>query len=512
MNKKVSEDLESAKHTSYWISTTPAVSYKSELPKETFDVAIVGGGIVGIALAYFLNKSGKKVIVVEAEKILEGVTGFTTAKITSLHTLIYDYLINKFGKKTAKLYADAQQSAIEEIALLVKELKIDCDFIRAQAYTYTEKDDQLDQIKREAEAAKSLGLPAVFTRETDLPYLIKGAVRFDNQAHFHPRKFLLALAKEINNNGSLIIDEVRVKDVKEGEPSEVITEKGVIKARDVVIATNYPILDRGLYFTRLTPKRSYVLGVYIEGPVPKGMYITIDDPLFSLRPQPTDKGDMLIVTGFNHQTGHGENSINYFEELAKITRTKFKLKSIAFIWATHDNDTVDRIPYIGKYLPFSEYLFVATGFAGWGMTNGITSAKVLHDLIMGKKNAWSEVFNPARRGQLKDIKQFVSQNIHAGKKFVNGRLLKEYSHEINQIKDNEGKVIELEGQKVAVYKDEKGKTSAVSAVCRHLGCIVNFNNTEKSWDCPCHGSRYDVNGKILHDPTVKPLPKIEDRD
>ncbi len=507
MNKKVNKDLETAKRISYWISTTPTLNYKSELPKKTFDVAIVGGGIVGITLAYFLTKSGKKVIVVEANKILEGVTGFTTAKITSLHTLIYDYLINKFDKKTAKLYADAQQSAIDEIASLVKNLQIDCDFVRAPAYTYTEDQNQLDRIKKEVQAAKSLGLPASFTKETELPYRVKGAVRFDNQAHFHPRKFLLALARAINKNRSLIVDEVRVKDVKEGEPSDVITEKGVIKAHDVVIATNYPILDRGLYFTRLTPKRSYVLGVYIEGRIPKGMYINIDNPLFSLRPQPTDKGEMLIVTGFDYQTGRGDNNINYYEELAKITQAKFKLKSIAYNWATQDNDTVDRVPYIGKYLPYSKHLFVATGFAGWGMTNGVASARILHDTIIGKKNTWTEIFNPARSGQLKEIKQFVSQNIDSSKKFVTGRLLAKYPTEINKIKENEGKVIELDGRKIAAYKDKNGKISAVSAVCQHWGCIVNFNNTEKSWDCPCHGSRYDTTGEILHDPTVKPLPK-----
>lgn len=493
---------------SYWLSTTSKKQFPSSIPSETFDVAIVGGGIVGIVLASYLTQSQKKVIVLEAGKILQGVTGHTTAKVTSLHTLIYHHLINHLGKENAKIYADAQQSSLEAIAQMITRLEINADFIRAGAYTYTTDQNRLQEIEKEVEAAQALGLPATFTTKTELPFAIKGAIRFDHQAHFHPLKLLYALAQELIHSHSSIVEGVRVVDVEEGETCIVATNKGNLKARNVVIATNYPILDRGGFHTRLTPYRSYVLGAYLKEKVLEGMYISIDQPLYSLRPQPTEKGDLLIITGFEHITGQGEKE-DYFDALAQIMKKHFKIKSIAYRWATHDNHTIDNLPYVGKYLPTSKHLYVATGFAGWGMTNGVAAARLLYDQILGITNPYAKVVDPHRTEQLKAAKQFITQNVGVGQEFIKGKLKKDKPQSLDSLKPGDGTVIDHQGQKVAVFKNAQGKLSSVSAVCQHLGCIVNFNSTEKSWDCPCHGSRYDTQGNILHAPTVKPLPKVK---
>lgn len=301
---------------SFWIATTKKTFYPSLLKNLKVDVAIIGGGIAGITSAYLLKKAGKKVAVIESRKIVEGVTGYTTAKITSLHDIIYKYLIDSFGKENAYLYGKGQEEALKLITTLVKEQKIDCDFVRSSAYTYTQKEQYLKDIQKEVEAAQSLRLPASFVKDTDLPFPILGAVKFSNQAYFHPRKYLLALAKLVDGKGSFIFENTKALDVKDLSPCEIITDKGIIKAKDVIVATHYPIVNKGMpYVPKLTPKRSYVLALKIKRKVPEGMFITLETPFFSIRPQNSEKGDILIITGNEHVTGKNNNTIRCYLEL-----------------------------------------------------------------------------------------------------------------------------------------------------------------------------------------------------
>ncbi|MGI5827579.1 MAG: FAD-dependent oxidoreductase [Patescibacteria group bacterium] len=498
------EDL-SGKHISYWLDTTPETSYPTLEENIEADVAIVGGGIAGLTTAYLLKNSGKTVAVVEAGKISAGVTGNTTAKITSQHRFIYSQLSRQFGNKIAQIYGESQQTALELIASLIQTEKINCDFKRAKAYIYTETKSNLEEIKEEAKIAQSLGLPAFFTSVLDLPYPVKGAVGFKNQAYFHPRKYLLHLAKLISGNGSYIFENSQVFDIDENSSINVQTQKGKIKAKDVVIATHYPILNKGGYFTRLVPLRSYALGVYVENKNPEGMYIDYSEPLFSVRPQLTQKGEMLIITGFEHKTGHEPNTMRCYKELYKLTQDRFNDPSISYYWSTQDNYTPDHIPFIGRYTPFSKHLFLATGFEGWGMTNGTLSGMILSDLILKRDNPWVDLYNPSRGTQLKEIANLAKQNIHVAQTFIKDRYLKNTKEGSENLKNGTGEVREVNGEKVAVYKDEEGTIHTVSAVCTHLGCIVNFNNAEKTWDCPCHGSRFDYKGNIVHSPAVKKL-------
>lgn len=411
---------------SFWIATTEETNYKVLSKNIEVDVAILGGGITGITAGLLLKEKGKKVVIIEARKIIKGVTGHTTAKVTSLHDVIYKYLIDNFGKEGALMYGSGQEKAIELIASLVKEKNIDCDFVRASAFTYTQKEEYLKNIEEEVGAAKNLDLPASFVKETDLPFPILGAVSFSNQAHFHPRKYLLALAKLIQGQGSFIFEETRALDVKEnGNIYQVITDKGVIKAKDVIVATHYPVINKGRpYVSKLTPKRSYVLEVKIKGEIPKGMFISLEQPFFSVRPQRSKKGEVLIITGDEHKTGQDDNTIGCYLELEKMVRERFEVESIDYRWSTQDNYTIDRVPYIGRYTKNSKHLFVATGFGGWGMTNGTLAAMILSDMLLEKENPFSDFFDLEGRDNLKSAKNFLITNIDNAKQFVKGRFKK----------------------------------------------------------------------------------------
>lgn len=280
------------KPISFWIDSTPKTSYPSLENSLSVDVAIVGAGIVGLTAATLLKRAGKTVAVIESREIVTGVSGHTTAKITSLHQLIYADLIKQIGEEKARLYAESNQAAIEWVAQLVTEEQIDCDFSRKSAYTFAELDDELDQIKDEVEAALKLGLLATFVQETSLPFAIAGAIKLDNQAQFHVRKYLLHLAKNIPNNGSHLFENTRVEKVEEKDNlCQVFTDRGIINAQDVIVATNIPILDQGLFFAKTHPKRSYIIGANIDpAKAPQGMYIGSGKHSHSIRTTPYEGG------------------------------------------------------------------------------------------------------------------------------------------------------------------------------------------------------------------------------
>ena len=499
----------SGKPESYWIATTSKGTDFPKLEKEVeVDVAIVGGGMAGITAAYLLKQEGKKVALIEADKIGHGVTGNTSAKITSLHTLIYKYLIDHFGKEGAKQYAKAQESAIARIMEIIETEKINCDFVKADAYTYTGTKENISKLKEEAQVAKNLGLPASYTDIVPLPYPAYGAVKFTNQAHFHPLKYLMKLVEKIPGKGSYIFENTRIQDIKKGSPAEIIAlDNKKIKAKYVIVTTNYPILNDGLYYARLTPSRSYVIAARISEHIPKGMFINIEEPLYSLRPQITEDAQCLIVTGFEHVTGQEEDTARYYVELEKMTRARFAVESVDFHWSTQDPVTIDGVPFIGKYTPDSENIFVATGFGGWGMTNGTAAAMILSDMILKRRNSWAPVFDPARYEQLKSVTNLLSQNVKVMENFVKGRFSGN-EEDVNKLDKGDGKVFQIGKNKVAVYKDDAGNLHKVSAVCTHMGCVLHFNNAEASWDCPCHGSRFSTEGEVFHGPAIDPLKKI----
>jgi glycine/D-amino acid oxidase-like deaminating enzyme/nitrite reductase/ring-hydroxylating ferredoxin subunit len=494
--------------TSLWLATTPRTEFPSLVNDAAVDVAIVGGGIAGLTAATWLKKGGRTVAVIEAGRILEGVTGYTTAKVTSQHTLIYDYLLRQFGKEKAKAYAAANQAAIEQIAAWVDEKNIDCDFVRTEAYTYTEIPKEIDSVQKEVEAASELGLPASFTLEVPLPFKVEAAIRFDNQAKFHPRKYLLALAEGIPGDGSHIFENTRVLDIADGTPCTLGTDRATVTARDVIVTSHFPIYDKAYFFARMAPHRSYVLALRIDAAAPTGLFISSNEPFHSLRSHPTEDGELLFVGGEGHKTGQGGDTVARYQRLEAWARERFPVLSVEYRWSTQDNRTFDRVPYVGLAAQEAKHLYVATGFGGWGMTNGTAAGQLLSDLILGRENPAAGVYDP-NRFKLSSAPKLIRENMNVAARFIGDRLT---GADAKNLAPGSGDIVDTGQGKVAMYRDDDGVMHALSATCTHMGCLVDWNPAEKSWDCPCHGSRFSTDGKVLHGPALKDLTPVSRTD
>jgi glycine/D-amino acid oxidase-like deaminating enzyme len=390
---------------SLWLATSPETDYPPLSGGLSADVAVLGGGIVGITAALLLRNAGLKVALVESNRIAQGVSGHTAGKITSLHQTIYSHLISAFGTEKARLYGEANQTAIETIAAWVQAKKIDCDFVRKLAYTYAESPEALEMVEQEVRSAQVLGLPASFADKLPLPFQTLGAVCFSSQAQFHPRKYLLSLALSFVNDGGLIFEKTRALDIAEGEPCQVVTDRGTLKAKDIIISSHFPFYDRtGFYASHLFPQRTYMLAVQTNQPFPDGMFIGSNDWGHSLRSQPEAGTDLVLIGGEDHPVEQISN-INHHQEMAKFAYEMFGSPDIKYRWAGSYNNTFDRVPYIGKLTSKTEHLFVATGFGGWGMTNGTVAGILLRDLVLRRPNPWSTVYDPARLERHENVDQ-----------------------------------------------------------------------------------------------------------
>ncbi|MFI1206801.1 FAD-dependent oxidoreductase [Streptomyces sp. NPDC020802] len=497
-----------ADQTSYWIETAPPGTLHAPLAADlTVDVAVVGGGIAGLSTARELARTGRTVAVLEADRIATGVTGHTTAKLSALHTLVYEGLRRTRGAEAAKLYARSQSEAIRHAAAIVDELSIDCDWEDTEAFTYTQDPERAGELKAEADAARAAGLPADYVTGTDLPFPVVGAVRVSEQAQFHPRKYLLALADDLLRHGGTIHEHTRVIGLKEGEPCRLTTEAGpTVTAKDVVVATHYPVFDRALLFTRLSPRRELVLTAPVAAELaPHGMYITPEHGTRSLRTAPyTDGQRLLIVTG-EHFTPGTTDVEERFARLADWATEHFGTLTFTHRWATQDNDSTDSVPLVGPFHVGSRHTYVATGFGGWGMSGGIMAGRLLSDLIAGRNPPWSELYDPRRvRTAVREAPAFLKHQAQVARHFVGDRL-PPTSGSVDDLAPGDGALVRIDGWRCAAYRDEGGELHAVSARCTHLGCLVAFNRAERAWECPCHGSRFDPDGRILQGPATQPL-------
>ena len=494
---------------SYWIASTPATGYAPAPDELDADVAVLGGGIAGLNAAAALLDQGRTVVVVEAARILEGVTGNTTAKVTASHGQIYGHLEQKFGAEQARLYADSQQAAIEHVARVVETEGVDCDFVRTESYIYSEDPAETEALEKEVEAATRAGLPVSLVNDTPLPYDVAAAIRYENQARFHPRKYLLHVAESIVRRGGTILEETVALDVDEGDPCVVTTSRGVIRARDVVVATHIPFLDRGLFFARQFPMRDYVVAGRLDTPL-DGMYLSTESPTHSIRVTEDGDGLLLIVGGEGHTTGREEDGDRRYERLADWTRERFGVTEVTHRWSTQDYTSLDRVPYVGRFHAGAKRLWVATAFGAWGMTNGVMSGLLLADLITGRENPWADLYDPARVGPpTTSVPKFVKENVAVAKHLVGGYLSPGDVGSADELAPGQAAVIRHGLTKHATYRDDDGTLHEVSARCTHLGCVVGWNAGERTWDCPCHGSRFDVDGNVLQGPAVKPLERVQ---
>jgi len=493
---------------SYWIDSAPApLAGAPALPPDV-DVAVLGAGIAGLTTAYLLANRGRSVAVIEARELAAGTTGHTTAKITAQHGLIYDRLRRRFGADRARWYGDSQLAALDWLAGEVRSTGIACDWEERDSFVYTTAAADMEALRSEAETAAKLGLPADVTTEVGLPFEVAGAVRFTGQAQFHPRKWLLGLADRIAAAGGSLHPGVRATGLNEGDPCRVETTAGALVARDVVVATHYPIFNRGGYFARLAPVRDLV----VAGPVaaesaPPAMYIA-NDTHHSIRTAPLPDGRRLLVVGGEHyRTGAASDVTRRYGALAGWARDRLGLTEVSYRWSAHDMSTVDGMPYIGKYHPFARHVWVAAGFGAWGMTNGTLAGLILADLITGTRNRWASLYDPDRFGGAAWV-GLLRDNAAVAKHFVGDHVGSLGGPDLDELAPGRATVVWRGARPVAVHRAEDGTLSAVSARCTHLGCLVRWNDAERSWDCPCHGSRFERDGAVIQGPATSPLAQV----
>lgn len=476
--------MEHIMQTSLWRDTI-AITKRAPLNRNVkTDVAIIGGGLAGILTAHFLEQAGRKCIVLEAERIGSGQTGNTTAKVTSQHGLIYNKLIESVGKEKAQQYADANQEAVERYRILIRKYGIDCDWQERASYLYAMREGK--SLRDEYKAAVELNLPAALTEKTELPFKVTAALRFTGQASFHPLKFLQRMAEKIT-----VYEETKVL---RAEPHLLVTDRGNVQAEQIVFAGHYPFqLRPGYYFLRMHQERSYVLGLSNVLPL-AGMYLGVEEDGLSFR----QSGNILLLGGGSHRTGDGELG-NPYDYLYHKAEQYFPHGRILYQWSAQDCMPLDGIPYIGQFGKKTEGWFVATGFQKWGMTTSMVAAMILTDLMCGRKNAYADVFSPQRANLLASAKTFLEEGKYAVVNLAKERFT--FPKEtLEDICPGTGGVVEYRGKKAGVYKTETGELFIVSLKCPHLGCQLAWNPAEKSWDCPCHGSRYDYKGNLLDGP------------
>lgn len=469
---------------SIWRQTAKRQIPSTRLDRKEAEVVVIGAGMVGILAAWFLKEKGKDVIVLEAKEAGSGQTENTTAKITSQHGLIYNKLICNHGMEFAGLYAKANEEAIHSYKELVEKEHISCEFQEKPAYLYTGED--IHSLLIEADAARNFGIKASLLTETELPFPVEGALCFEHQAQFHPLKFLYALAEKLP-----LYEHTKVLKV---EGMTVETEQGNIKAENIVFAVHYPFINRpGYYFMRMHQERSYAIAV--EGAARlNGMYYGIDPGGLSFR----NYGDLLIVGGQGHRTGENPYGGQYENLLGETKKIWTGIQEKAR-WSAQDCVTLDDIPYIGSFSKTIPNWYVATGFRKWGMTGAMVAAKLLTDKILKKENEYQEIYSPQRKLISQSRKNFAYDSMYSAVHLAK-RSFKSAKEKLEALKPGHGGIIEYEGKKKGAYKTEDGRVFLVDVKCPHLGCQLEWNPEEKTWDCPCHGSRFDYQGNLINNP------------
>lgn len=498
------------------------------MPRDaTADVAIIGGGLTGVLTAYMLKSNGVDAIVLEANRIGSGMTGHTTAKVTSQHNLIYHRLIKEFGDEKAAQYAKANEWAIDCYRRLIDKKGIQCDWQEQPAYLYTLEDEHVAILKEEAQAAASLGIAATYLEGPDhvpltngLPFPIRAALRFDHQAMFHPLKFLHAIAEEVQ-----IYEQTRVLNIdyeeETGHPepkSLLTTSRGTVEAKHVVFACHFPFVNvPGYYFARMHQERSYLVAYRGAGDV-GGMYKGIDQKGYSFR----NHGEYLLVGGAGHRTGENQDG-GCYAGLRKATQKWYPDAQEAYAWSAQDCISLDAVPYIGRYAERRPTWYVGTGYRKWGMTHSMVSAGILSAIIAKRplqpgissffdlNQEELSIYHP-HRFRMPVSGEYFRKDVKTIGKALLRELLKMPDEKLDEVELGHGGTVDFLGEKVGVYRSPEGQTFLVSTRCPHLGCELAWNPEELTWDCPCHGSRFDYRGNLVSGPATTDLDKPDQEE
>lgn len=508
--------------TSYWIDNTPAPRFSALKGDIAVDVLVIGAGITGITAAYLLKRAGLNVALVERDRCLSGDTSYTTAHVTCVTDTLLTELVKNFGEDHAQAVWDAQLAAMDMIDRIVWREQIKCQFDWVPAYLFnpsaaTGRPDQVRNgvdLKKEADLATQLGFDAKYMDA--VPVVNAPGVRYDNQAKFHPRKYLIALLRLLSSGkGCQVFEHTNVEEI-EGTPITATTSDGArIHCGHVLVATHVPLqgksglLPATVLQSKLAPYSSYVVGGWVaRGTVQEALYWDTGDPYDYLRVDRRHDHDFLIFGGEDHKTGQVEATEECYKRLEQ--RIKRLLPEIALThrWSGQVIETNDGLPYIGET---AERQYVASGFGGHGMTFGTLSAMMFTDYVTGEKNPWAELFDPGRTKIKGGLWDYLKENKDYPYYLVRDRFAGKAGHSLRSVRRGHGDVIDVDGQAAAVYRGLDGEIHVRSAVCTHMGCYVSFNEAEHTWDCPCHGSRFKVNGDVLAGPAEQPLSPIEQK-
>ena len=498
----------------YWIDSAPMPRFPKLDRHEEVDVVIVGGGITGLTAAYLLTLEGRRVALLERERCAQIDTGHTTAHLTMVTDARLSDLVKRFGRDHAQASWDAGLAAIGQIETIVGDLEIACRFQRVPGYLHapfaqTSGEDGSGSLREEATLAAELGFEARFVEQ--VPLSSRPGIRFDGQARFHPRRYLAGLARAIADRGGMIFEH-SASDGFCDEPRSVTANGYTLKCRDIVLATHTPLmgntglLDATLFQTKLSLYTSYAVGGRVEkGTVPDALFWENADPYHYLRIEPHRDHDVVIFGGEDHKTGQAGDTSACFERLEKTLASIVSGIEITHRWSGQVIETADGLPYIGDTAP---HQFAGTGYSGNGMTLGTLAGMMAADRIIGRKNPWSALFDPSRK-TLAGLWDYVKENKDYPYYLLRDRVAGTEGKSLRSVPRGAGKVLDLNGTAVAVYRDERGAVTKKSAVCTHMGCLVDWNNAERTWDCPCHGSRFKTDGAVIAGPAESPLPDAE---
>lgn len=491
---------------SLWAATGGPTNYAALGEAIDVDVAVIGGGIAGLTAALALKRAGQTVAVLEAARVGTGVTGNTTGKVTSLHRLAYTELAARHGTEAARLYGQSNEAAIEHVAGTVADERIDCGFRRVSNYTYAESDRTLVLVREEAALAGRLGLPASFTTDVPLPFAVKGAVRFDGQAQIHALRYVQGLARAVDGDGSFVFEDSPAAGFRDGAPAVVETDRGSVRAREIIVATNMPIEDRGIFAGRCYLHRSYIVAARSDRAPVDSTFLSADEPMRSILTIDVDGVSYVLAGGEGHPASEPADSTERYGRLTAFARDRLGAGEIAFRWSTQDAMPADGLPFVGPMSPESRHVHVITGLRKWGLTNGTAAALILRDTLCGRRNPWAAVFDSTRAVPEERVAPAADGHGAArpDAREPDARV-PDAPLKAQDIAPGEGRVVDLDGTKTAVYVSSAGEVSAVSAVCTHLGCTVEFNPSEVTWDCPCHGSRFKTDGTVIQGPATRNL-------
>lgn len=500
---------------SFWEAITKKSTQYPALTQDIeVDVAIIGGGITGITAALNLIKAGKKVALVEAAEIGGVTTSYSTGNLYTAIQPYFQNLVAKFNLATAKQVAQSRQFAIDYIEKNINEKKIACQYSRRPWYIYTEDDEKINFLEKEVSTFQQMDIPIKMTEHLPLPLKFKKAAVMENQARFNPLKYVVALADYLQAQGCLIFEKTRVTTLSEKEDKCILeTAKGKITANHTIIATHTPI---GINITQMftAPYRSYVVAVKLADNVyPEGHFWDLNYPHHAICTHSIsgEHPEILMVAGNHHKVGQDSNANAHFVGLENFLRKNLNVTDVLYRWSSQHYHSADDIPYIGLASRFAKNSYIATGYFADGLVYGTLAGIIISDLILKKENALSEVYQSNRFTPLASSQFLMKEGTN-----VFFQYLKDLpfiaADNVASLKAGEGKVVEIDQEKCAVYRDDKNKLHMVSAVCTHMKCIVNFNNAEKTWDCPCHGSRFTVEGKVIEGPALNNLKKIDAKE